>query len=125
MWKKYDRIILVLDPGPGSQLCQKSAKIFMVIKSAEYLSQGVHSWVARRKPYYMCKQAREKQLAFAQEYIVKPREYWDDFVFADESKFIVCGLEGRQMVWHKRNKELRPQKSKRHTIKFKEKVSQK
>ncbi|CAH2092269.1 unnamed protein product [Euphydryas editha] len=43
------------------------------------------------------------------EYLHKPETWWDDVIFADESKYNVFGSDGRVIVWRKPNEELQPQ----------------
>ncbi|GBO27609.1 Transposable element Tc1 transposase [Araneus ventricosus] len=38
----------------------------------------------------------------------KPETYWNNVLFADESKFNIFGSDGRIMVWRRRNEELNP-----------------
>ncbi|GBM96206.1 Transposable element Tc1 transposase [Araneus ventricosus] len=38
----------------------------------------------------------------------KPETYWNNVLFADESKFNIFGSDGRIMVWRRKNKELNP-----------------
>ncbi|GBO00337.1 Transposable element Tc1 transposase [Araneus ventricosus] len=41
----------------------------------------------------------------------KPETYWNNVLFADESKFNIFGSDGRIMVWRRKNEELNPQNS--------------
>lgn len=63
------------------------------------------SRVARRKPL-ISKANQTKRLAYAKEYISKPRDFWDSVLFSDESKFNIFQSDGRQTVWRKPNTEL-------------------
>ncbi|GBM71043.1 Transposable element Tc1 transposase [Araneus ventricosus] len=38
----------------------------------------------------------------------KPETYWNNFLFADESKFNIFGSDERTMVWRRKNEELNP-----------------
>lgn len=68
---------------------------------------GYNGRVARRKPF-ISEVNRRKRLKFAKEYVSKPITYWEDVIYADESKFNIHGSDGRCMVWRERNKELDP-----------------
>lgn len=70
------------------------------LRKAEYNGR-----VARRKPF-ISGVNRRKRLQFAKEHVTKPITYWEDVIFADESKFNICGSDGRTMVWRKPNTEL-------------------
>lgn len=68
-------------------------------------SEGYNDRVARRKPF-VSKINRKKRMDWAREYILKPMEYWDDVILADEGKFNVSASDGRKMVWRKSNEKL-------------------
>lgn len=70
------------------------------LHEADYRSR-----VARRKPL-ISKANQTKRLAYAKEYISKPRDFWDSVLFSDESKFNIFQSDGRQTVWRKPNTEL-------------------
>lgn len=56
--------------------------------------KGFNGQVAERKPY-MCRNRIEKKwLGFVQEYIVKPKKFWEDVVIADENKFNFVAQRG-------------------------------
>ncbi|GBN32391.1 Transposable element Tc1 transposase [Araneus ventricosus] len=38
----------------------------------------------------------------------KPETYWNNVLFADQSKFYIFGSDGRIMVWRRKNEELNP-----------------
>ncbi|GBO01522.1 hypothetical protein AVEN_84625-1, partial [Araneus ventricosus] len=38
----------------------------------------------------------------------KPETYWNNALFADESKFNIFGSDRRIMVWRRKNEELNP-----------------
>ncbi|GBM38639.1 hypothetical protein AVEN_37441-1 [Araneus ventricosus] len=38
----------------------------------------------------------------------KPETYWNNVLFADESKFKIFGSDGRIIVWRRKNEELNP-----------------
>lgn len=61
--------------------------------------------VARRNPF-ICKTNIAARLKFTKEHILLPISFWDDGIFADESKFNIFGSEGRQFVWRRPNTEL-------------------
>ena len=58
-----------------------------------------------------------KELRFATEHVSNPPEYWNDVIFSDETKIMLCYHNGPQRVWSKpltalENKNLIP------TVKF-------
>lgn len=61
---------------------------------------GYKALVRRRKPD-ISKKNRIKRMEFAREYVDKPQEFWDKFLFTDESKFNIFGSDGRIKVWRK------------------------
>lgn len=50
---------------------------------------------------------KRKRLEYAKTYINNPSAWWEDVLFVDESKFNVFGSDGKQLVWRKRNEELK------------------
>ena len=48
----------------------------------------------RRKPQYL-----EKRLQFATEHISIPPEYWDDIIFSDEAKIMLCYHDELEGSW--------------------------
>jgi transposase len=72
------------------------------------IEAGYNGRIARKKPF-INERNRRKRVKFAKEYIKKPPTYWNDVVFADESKFNVFGSDGRVNVWRKPNEELKPE----------------
>ena len=44
---------------------------------------------------------RLKRLQFAREHVDKPQEFWNKFLFTDESKFNIFNCDGRVKVWRK------------------------
>lgn len=68
---------------------------------------GLNGRVARKKPF-VSKVNKKKRLQFARQYSVKPPEYWEDVIFADESKYNVFASDGRRMVWREPNTALKP-----------------
>lgn len=73
-----------------------------VLRNAQYNGR-----VARKKPF-VSEINREKRLNFALEFSLKEDTYWNDVIFADESKFNVFGSDGRVMVWRQPNEEMNP-----------------
>lgn len=65
---------------------------------------GYNGRVARKKPY-INEQNRKKRINFAKDYVCKAQSWWNDVIFADESKFNIFGSDGRKMVWRKVNDE--------------------
>ncbi|CAK9813888.1 Transposable element Tc1 transposase [Anthophora plagiata] len=70
-------------------------------------SEGYNGRIARKKPYINAAN-RTKRLKFAKEYIAKDGEWWEDVIFADESKYNIYGNDGRIRVWRKSKEELNP-----------------
>lgn len=50
---------------------------------------------------------RQIRLKFAKEHQNKDASWWEDVIFADESKYNLFGSDGRVMVWRKANEELK------------------
>lgn len=67
---------------------------------------GYNSRTARRKPLISIIN-RKKRLDFALKYVAVAESFWDDVIFADESKFNIYGSDGKVKVWRKRNTELK------------------
>lgn len=66
--------------------------------------QGYYGRVARRK-CFVNEVNRKKRLEFAQKYRNKTENFWNQFIFTDESKFNLFGSDGRCKVWRQKNKE--------------------
>jgi transposase len=64
-----------------------------------------HGRMARKKPFTSVVN-RQKRLEFAKMHLKKPKEFWYDIIWSDQSKFNIFGSDGRQMVWRKMNTEL-------------------
>lgn len=64
--------------------------------------------VARKKPF-ISKVNMKKRLEFAKAYVNKPKEFWNNVLFTDETKINLFGSDGRQMVWRKPRTELQVQ----------------
>ncbi|GFY19746.1 transposable element Tc1 transposase [Trichonephila clavipes] len=71
---------------------------------------GYNGRVARKKPL-IGKRNRVKRLKFAK-HILKPRQFWNEVIFSDESKFNIFGSDRRRMVSRKPNTSHHP----KHTI---------
>ena len=67
--------------------------------------EGFNGRVSRKKPY-INEINRRRRLQFAREHVDKEKSWWDNVIFADESKFNVFGSDGQQYVWRKKNEEL-------------------
>ncbi|KAH8270914.1 hypothetical protein KR026_004632 [Drosophila bipectinata] len=63
--------------------------------------------VARKKPFISKKNMIER-VKFVKEMEVHPGTFWNDVIFADESKFNLFGSDGRKYVWRRANTELDP-----------------
>lgn len=61
--------------------------------------------VARKKPF-ISKVNMQKRLEFAKAYINKPKEFWNNVLFTDETKINLFGPDGGQKVWRKPRTEL-------------------
>ncbi|GFX77229.1 transposable element Tcb1 transposase [Trichonephila clavipes] len=57
---------------------------------------GYNGRVARKKPL-IGKRNRVKRLKFTKEHILKPRQFWNEVIFSDESKFNIFGSDRRRM----------------------------
>jgi hypothetical protein len=64
-----------------------------------------HGRMARKKPFISVVN-RKKRLEFAKMHLNKPKEFWYNVIWSDESKFNIFGSDGRQLVWRKVNTEL-------------------
>jgi transposase len=65
---------------------------------------GYASRVARRKPFLSCTHMA-RRLQFAREFQRASPVDWGDVLFTDESKFNICGSDGRTLVWRKPGEE--------------------
>ncbi|GFW46653.1 transposable element Tcb1 transposase [Trichonephila clavipes] len=81
-----------------------------VIRHAEYSNR-----VARKKPSINL-QNQNKRLEFSKTHRLKTDNFWKEVKFSDESKFNICGSDGRRTVWRKPNTALDP-KNLRPTVK--------
>lgn len=61
--------------------------------------------VARKKPFISQKNLKSR-LKFAKEHVNRQPSFWNDVIFADESKFNIFGSDGMQYVWRQPNTEL-------------------
>lgn len=61
---------------------------------------GYRGRVSRKKPF-ISRVNRLKRIAFANEYVNKPPDFWKRIIFSDESKFCIFGIKGRKIVWRK------------------------
>ncbi|KAL9706439.1 hypothetical protein quinque_009957 [Culex quinquefasciatus] len=78
-------------------------------------SKGYRGCVARKKPFISAIN-KNKRLLYAKKYVSKPKEFWRDVMFTDESKYNLFGSDGIVRVWRKPNTELDP-KNVRPTVK--------
>lgn len=67
---------------------------------------GLKSRIARRKPL-LSKVNINKRLQFAKQHINKPKEFWENVIFSDESKYNVWGPDGYKRVWRKAGEALK------------------
>ncbi|GBL85289.1 Transposable element Tc1 transposase [Araneus ventricosus] len=71
-------------------------------------ASGLNGCSARRK-FFVSEKNRKLSLSFAKSTLNKPETYWNNVLFADESKFNIFGSDGRILVWRrKKNEELNP-----------------
>ncbi|GBN77729.1 Transposable element Tc1 transposase [Araneus ventricosus] len=68
---------------------------------------GLNGRSARGK-FFVSAKNRMLRLSFAKSMLNKLETYWNNVLFADESKFNIFGSDGRIMVWRRRNEELNP-----------------
>ncbi|GBN34002.1 hypothetical protein AVEN_143999-1 [Araneus ventricosus] len=68
---------------------------------------GLNERYARRK-FFVSAKNRKLRLSFTKSMLNKPETYWNNVLFADESKFYIFGSDGRIMVWRRKNEELNP-----------------
>lgn len=68
-------------------------------------NHGFNGRVARKKPF-INKKNQAARLKFAKEHINKDSNFWEQVIFADESKFNIFGSDGQTYVWRKPNTEL-------------------
>lgn len=61
--------------------------------------------VARKKPFISQKN-QQCRLKFAKDHVTRPKSFWDEVIFADESKFNIFGSDGMGYVWRQPNTEL-------------------
>ncbi|GBO37993.1 hypothetical protein AVEN_209798-1, partial [Araneus ventricosus] len=66
---------------------------------------GLNRRSARRKLFVSGKN-RKLRLSFTKSMLNKPETYWNNVLFADESKFYIFGSDGRIMVLRRKNEEL-------------------
>lgn len=69
---------------------------------------GLHGRVARKKPFVNLVNRRRRML-FAIKNRFQNEDYWNKFIFADESKYNISGSDGRVMVWRRVNTALNPE----------------
>ncbi|GBN66236.1 hypothetical protein AVEN_74180-1, partial [Araneus ventricosus] len=68
---------------------------------------GLNGRCARRN-FFVSAKNRKFRLFFAKSMLNKPETYWNNVLFADESKFYIFGSNGRIMVWRRKRKNLIP-----------------
>ncbi|GFW18310.1 transposable element Tc1 transposase [Trichonephila clavipes] len=61
---------------------------------------GYHSRLVRKKPYISMTN-RLKRIAFENDHIHKPLEFWRTVIFSDEGKFCIFDIKGCKLVWRK------------------------
>jgi len=69
-------------------------------------SQDLHGRCPRKKPLLSSINI-SKRLSFAQTYLDRNLEYWEQVIFSDESKFNIFGSDGEGKVWRKPCEELK------------------
>lgn len=87
------------------QISEILADNYQVYLKREAVRRAIHQFgyksLVRRKKPHISKKNRIKRLKFAREHIDKPQEFWNKFLFTDESKFNIFGSDGRIKVWRK------------------------
>jgi len=66
---------------------------------------GLHGRSAR-KNFFVTEKNRKLRLSFTKSMINTLETYWNNVLFADESKFNIFGSDGRITVWRRKNEEL-------------------
>uniref|UniRef100_T1HBX6 HTH_Tnp_Tc3_2 domain-containing protein n=1 Tax=Rhodnius prolixus TaxID=13249 RepID=T1HBX6_RHOPR len=94
-----------------SKISQELSSDYGVSVTPQTIRNKLHEYdycgrVPRKKPF-INKINRKRRLDFAKEYVSKPSSFWETVIFSDESKFNVCGSDGRQKVWRKRNEAMK------------------
>ncbi|GFS96380.1 transposable element Tc1 transposase [Trichonephila clavipes] len=102
------------------KLAAETSRIMGISVSAETVRNvirhaGYSSRIARKKPFISL-QNQNKRLEFAKTHQLKTDNFWKKVIFCDESKFNICGSDGRRTVWRKPNTALDP-KNLRPTVK--------
>ena len=59
---------------------------------------GFKGRVARKEPY-MDKTTRIERAEYARKYREKPSDFWNHILWTDESRFNLCGSDGKVMMW--------------------------
>ena len=59
------------------------------------------------------------RLIFAKEFISKEQIWWNDVIFADESKFNIFGSDGRKIIWRKSKRRIQTEKFEANTWRWK------
>ncbi|KAI5152875.1 hypothetical protein ENBRE01_3083 [Enteropsectra breve] len=59
---------------------------------------GLKSYAKPKKPRLL-KHHKLARLRFAREYLRKPKTYWDNVIFTDESKYNLYGPDGNRRCW--------------------------
>lgn len=78
--------------------------------------KGIFSRSPRKTPLLKRMHVRSR-LDFANEFIAKPKEFWDNVLWSDETKIELFGRPGTQKVWRKKGTEYLP-KNTIPTVKF-------
>lgn len=71
------------------------------------VENGFSSRTPRKKPLVSAIN-KEKRITFAKTYCDKPVEFWDKFLFSDESKFSIFDVNGHKRVWRRAGEALNP-----------------
>lgn len=78
--------------------------------------KGIFSRSPRKTPLLKPMHVRAR-LDFANEFVIKPKEFWDNILWSNETKIELFGRPGTQKVWRKKNTEYSP-KNTIPTVKF-------
>lgn len=82
----------------GIKVCDETIRIVL-------RNHGFNNRAPRIKPLISPKN-KQRRLEFANRYYSHGPEFWNNVIFADESKFNVFGSDGKVRVWRKKNEEL-------------------
>lgn len=94
---------------------------FKLVVSAQTIrnllsSEGFSTYSPTKKPLLL-KRHKTIRSEIAKSWCFKPKGFWNDVIFSDESKFCLFNSDGRRFVWRKRGENLLD-KNIKSTVKF-------